>query len=126
MKYHFSWSAVHITVTNWHITLTLTLKLKWKSARKHLFLSVKTRIMLKPVNWLSLNVKWVTSTWHKISLKEAFEQALKSPELIKIAKNALKLLKSLKYYFDKIFPRKFYLQINDLRIIFHVQTIKKK
>ena len=73
------------------VAVTLTLSLKWKSVWRRL--SVKTCIMLKPVNWLSLNVKWVASTWHKASLKGAFEKTLKSLKMLKFVKNTLKFLK---------------------------------
>ena len=73
------------------VAVTLTLSLKRKSVWRRL--SVKTCIMLKPVNWLSLNVKWVASTWHKASLKGAFEKTLKSLKLLKFVKNTLKFLK---------------------------------
>ena len=88
--YNFSWSAIQVLTT---ATLTLILTLKWKPTLG--YLKVKTCIMLKPVNWLLLKVKWAVSTWHKITLNGAFEQILQLPELLKIAENALKLLKSL-------------------------------
>ena len=63
--------------------------LKWQKNQ------LKTRIMLKPVTWLSLNVKWLASVGLKISLKAAIVQTVKSPELLKIVKTVLKLLKPL-------------------------------
>ena len=59
--------------------------------------------------------------------ERSLETDLKITRTVKTAKNAFKFLKSLlKYYFDKIFLWKMYLRINDLRIIFHVQTLKRK
>ena len=58
------------------VTVTLILSLKWKSVWRRL--SVKICIMLKPDKWLSFNVKRVAFTWHKASLKGAFEKTLKN------------------------------------------------
>ena len=90
-KFHFTWIAIHIT-DNSNINTNIK-SLTWKSARRHP--SVKTRIMVKPINWFSLSFKWLSSTLHKISHRETVAQTLKPPGLLKIVKNALKLLKLL-------------------------------
>ena len=69
-------------------TVTLTLRLKWKSDRRHL--SIESYIMLMLVNWFSSIFKRLASSWHEISLKRAIEQTLKhqnSSELLKMSEN---------------------------------------
>ena len=85
MNFYFKWIAIHVTDSS-----NITIK---NSAWGRL--SVKTYIMLKSASWISLGVKWLASIWNEMSLKGALEQTLKSPELLKIVINALKLSKLL-------------------------------
>ena len=94
MKYRFSSSAIHITeLTCIDVPLTLALKAKIKVCSKTLLSKKPHHVEATQLTFIECQMSGLYTT--QGITKRSLRTDLKSPELLKIVKIALKLLKSL-------------------------------